>query len=83
MKREAVQEERQKNKDKPNQSPPSNNSESKDDLLMKDQQKSSLFEDEETALTKSEQSFLDKLVELENVLYPTIENPTNSVCRAF
>lgn len=80
MKREAVQEERQKNKDKPNQSPPSNNSESKDDLSMKDQQKSSLFEDEETALTKSEQSFLDKLVELENVLYPTIENPTNSEC---
>jgi hypothetical protein len=69
MKREAVQEERQKNKDKPS-TPPSNNDGNKDEV--KENQQKSILDDEDLCLTKSEQVFLDKVLELENIIHPTL-----------
>ena len=68
MKREAVQEERQKNKDKPN-TPPSNN-DGKDEA--KENQQKTILDDEDMCLTKSEQTFLDKVLELENLIHPPL-----------
>ncbi|RNA44373.1 Retinoic acid receptor RXR [Brachionus plicatilis] len=68
MKREAVQEERQKNKDKPeDQSYCDNNSSS--------QTASSLFDPvEESPLNSNEKTFLDKLVDSENSFFNKLEN---------
>nr|ASL70559.1 nuclear receptor [Brachionus calyciflorus] len=67
MKREAVQEERQKNKDKPEDQSYCDNSSS--------QTTSSLFDPvEESPLSSNEKFFLDKLIESENVYFSKIEN---------
>lgn len=67
MKREAVQEERQKNKDKPEDQSYCDNSSS--------QTTSSLFDPvEESPLSPSEKFFLDKLIESENVYFSKLEN---------
>jgi hypothetical protein len=79
MKREAVQEERQKNKDKPS-TPPSNN-DGKEDL--KENQQKIILDDEDMYLTKSEQAFLDKILELENVIHPTLTTVYETVSLSF
>ena len=82
MKREAVQEERQKHKDKndpgsPNQLASSNSAndfrEEIKDIISSD-------DGEDSVLSFEEKTFLDKLIEIEESLYPQIENPTESVC---
>jgi hypothetical protein len=81
MKREAVQEERQKHKDRNEpHSPQSNsNTDMRDDSKESPNQILSPFEAEESTLTQSEKSFLDKLIESENLFYPQIDNPVESV----
>ena len=79
MKREAVQEERQKHKERNEpQSPQSNsNQDLKDDSPTN--QMLSPFDAEDSTLTQSEKSFLDKLIESENLFFPKIENFDESV----
>ena len=74
MKREAVQEERQKHKDRNEpQSPQSNsNNDLKEDSPTNPML--SPFDAEDSILTQSEKSFLDKLIESENLFFPKIEN---------
>lgn len=74
MKREAVQEERQKHKDKNDDNSPPNVSEYRDD------NQTSLFDlVEDSTITPSEKAFLDTLMELESTYYPKIENPKEAV----
>lgn len=74
MKREAVQEERQKHKDKNDDHSPSNMNEYRDD------NQTSLFDlVEDSTITPAEKGFLDKLMELESMYYPKIENPKEAV----
>lgn len=74
MKREAVQEERQKHKDKNEDNSPSNQNEYRDD------NQTSLFDlVEDSTISSSEKAFLDKLIELETTYYPKIENPKEAV----
>ena len=79
MKREAVQEERQKHKDRNEpQSPQSNsNNDLKEDSPSN--QVLSPFEAEDSMLTQSEKSFLDKLIESENLFFPKIDNLDETV----
>ena len=75
MKREAVQEERQKHKDKNDDHSPSNPNEYRDD------NQTSLFDlVEDSTITSGEKAFLDKLMELESTYYPKVENPKESEC---
>jgi len=75
MKREAVQEERQKHKDKNDDHSPSNMNEYRDD------NQTSLFDlVEDSTITPAEKGFLDKLMELESMYYPKIENPKEAEC---
>lgn len=88
MKREAVQEERQKNKDGAGGSGSGRN----DDNMMSpglgneelsQAQQSMLDFMEDATLTPSEKQFLDKLIESENTFYPRIENISEAVSSQF
>ena len=77
MKREAVQEERHKFKDKTEQPSPSNlaSSNSVSDLkeIAKDNVNGEDI-DEDLTLTADEQAFLDTLMETEDAYYPIVES---------
>ena len=82
MKREAVQEERQKNKDKSDaQSPQSTGgNETRDDQRDYSYQTMSPFEFEDSPLALNEKQFIEKLIEAENAFFPNIESPCETDC---
>jgi hypothetical protein len=82
MKREAVQEERQKNKDKLDaQSPQSTGgNDMRDDQRDYSYQTMSPFEFEDSSLSLSEKQFIEKLIESENAFFPKPENPCETDC---
>jgi retinoid X receptor alpha len=82
MKREAVQEERQKHKDRNEpQSPQSNsNNELSKDESPSSNQILSPFDAEDSVLTHSEKSFLDKLIESENLFFPKCDQIDEREC---
>ena len=75
MKREAVQEERQKNKDgtlKEDCSPMNMNQDSKDEFSQAQQSMLDLIED--STLSQSEKGFLDRMIDAELRFYPKADN---------